>query len=86
MLNSRVREHVQTSLQGIAKRAKESKKYRFYDLARMINRISLMDAWLDINRSAASGVDKITTKEYENINKYINEKKNICKYKKKNSK
>jgi len=65
MLNSRVREHVQTSLQGIAKKAIESKKYRFCDLYRMINRISLMDAWLDINRSAASGVDKITTKEYE---------------------
>jgi RNA-directed DNA polymerase len=65
MLNSRVREHVQTSLQGIAKRAKESKKYRFYDLARMINRISLMDAWLDINKGAASGVDKVTAGEYE---------------------
>jgi group II intron reverse transcriptase/maturase len=56
---------VQTSLQGIAKRAKESKKYRFYDLARMINRISLMDAWLDINKGAASGVDKVTAGEYE---------------------
>jgi group II intron reverse transcriptase/maturase len=65
MLNSRIREHVQTSLQGIAKRAKESKKYRFLDLYRMINRISLMDAWLDINRGAASGVDKVTAREYE---------------------
>jgi len=65
MLNSRIREHVQTSLQGIAKRAKESKKYRFLDLYRMINRISLMDAWLDINRGAASGVDKVTAGEYE---------------------
>jgi RNA-directed DNA polymerase len=65
MLDSRVREHVQTSLQGIAKRAKESKKYRFCDLYRMINRISLMDAWLDINRGAASGVDKVTAGEYE---------------------
>jgi group II intron reverse transcriptase/maturase len=65
MLNSRIREHVQTSLQGIAKRAKESKKYRFLDLYRMINRISLMNAWLDINRGAASGVDKVTAREYE---------------------
>ena len=31
----------------------------------MINRISLMDAWLDINRGAASGVDKVTAGEYE---------------------
>ena len=65
MLNSRIREHVQTSLQGIAKRARESKKYRFYDLYRMINRISLMNAWLDINKGAASGVDKVTAGEYE---------------------
>jgi RNA-directed DNA polymerase len=65
MLNSRIREHVQTSLQGIAKRAKESKKYRFCELYQMINRISLMDAWLDINRGAASGVDKVTAGEYE---------------------
>ena len=65
MLDSRIREHVQTSLQGIAKRAKESKKYRFCDLYRMINRISLMDAWLDINRGAASGVDKVTARDYE---------------------
>lgn len=65
MLNSRVREHVQNSLQGIAKRAKESKEYRFCDLSRMINRISLMDAWLDINKEAASGVDKVTAGDYE---------------------
>ena len=65
MLDSRFREHVQTSLQGIAKRAKESKKYRFCDLYRMINRISLMDAWLDLNKGAASGVDKVTSKEYQ---------------------
>jgi group II intron reverse transcriptase/maturase len=49
----------------LARRAKESKKYRFLDLYRMINRISLMDAWLDINRGAASGVDKVTAGEYE---------------------
>ena len=65
MLDSRIREHVRTSLQGIAKKAKESKKYRFIDLYRMINRISLMDAWLDINKGAASGVDKVTAGEYE---------------------
>jgi RNA-directed DNA polymerase len=65
MLDSRIRMHVQTSLQGIVKRAKESKKYRFLDLYRMINRISLMDAWMDINRGAASGVDKVIAREYE---------------------
>ena len=65
MLNSRIRKHVQTSLQGITKKAKEDKKYRFYDLYRMINRKSLMDAWNDINRDVASGVDKVTAGEYE---------------------
>lgn len=64
MLDSRVREHVKTSLQGIAKKAKQDKKYRFCDLYRMINRISLMDAWLSINKGAASGVDKVTADEY----------------------
>lgn len=74
MLDSRIREHVKTSLQGIAKRAKESKKYRFGNLYRMINRISLMDAWLDINRDAASGVDKVTAGEYEkNLVENIND-------------
>ena len=56
---------MQTSLQGITKKAKEDKKYRFYDLYRMINRKSLMDTWNDINRDVASGVDKVTAGEYE---------------------
>jgi len=83
MLNSRIRNHVQTSLQGIAKKAKEDKKYRFYDLYRLINRRSLMDAWYDINKDAASGVDKITAGEYEqnlaeninNLDKRLKEKR-----------
>jgi RNA-directed DNA polymerase len=65
MLNSRVRETVQTSLQGIAKKAKEDKKYRFCDLYRLINAVSLMDAWYDLNKKAAVGVDRMTAKEYE---------------------
>jgi group II intron reverse transcriptase/maturase len=65
MLDSRVREHVQTSLQGIANKAKEDKKYRFCDLYRLINKVSLMDAWYDLNKKAASGVDRVTAKVYE---------------------
>ena len=65
MLNSRVREHVQTSLQGIAKKAKDDKQYRFCDLYRMINRVSLMDAWYNMNKKASSGVDEVTVKEYQ---------------------
>jgi group II intron reverse transcriptase/maturase len=74
MLDSWIRVHVKTSLQGIAKRAKESKEYRFLDLYRMINKISLMDAWFDINAGAASGVDKITARDYEkNLEENIND-------------
>lgn len=65
MLNSRVREQVQTSLRGIATKANEAKRYRFCDLYRMINRVSLMDAWYDLNKKSAPGVDKITAEEYE---------------------
>jgi RNA-directed DNA polymerase len=65
MLNSRVREHVHTSLQGIATKAKEDKEYRFCDVYRLINRISLMDAWYDLNKRAASGIDGVTAREYE---------------------
>jgi len=65
MLISQIREHVQTSLQGIANRAKQDKEYRFGGLYRQIDRISLMDAWLDLNKKAASGVDRITAKEYK---------------------
>jgi RNA-directed DNA polymerase len=65
MLNSRVREQVKTSLQGIAKKAKHDKQYRFCNLYRMINRVSLMDAWYSINKKASSGVDKVTVQEYE---------------------
>jgi retron-type reverse transcriptase len=49
----------------LAKKATKEKEYRFRNLYGMINRISLMDAWLDINKGAASGVDKVTAMEYE---------------------
>jgi len=65
MLNSKVRDHVQTSLQGIANKARQDEKYRFFDVYRLINRISLMDAWYDLNKNAATGVDAITAAEYE---------------------
>jgi group II intron reverse transcriptase/maturase len=56
---------MQTSLQGIAKKAKEDKEYRFFDLYRLINKVSLLDAWYDLNKKAASGVDRVTAKMYE---------------------
>ena len=65
MLDSWVREHVQTSLQGIAKKARQDGKYRFCDVYRLINEEMLLVAWSEINKKAASGVDRVTAAEYE---------------------
>ena len=54
-----------TSLQGIAKKAKEQKKHRFQDLYRMLNEEFLLDCWRDIRKDAAYGVDKVSAEEYE---------------------
>jgi RNA-directed DNA polymerase len=56
---------MQTSLQGIAKKAKLNKKYRFRDLYRLLNEENLLDSWKYLNNKAASGVDKVSTKEFE---------------------
>jgi group II intron reverse transcriptase/maturase len=56
---------MQTSLQGIAKKAKLNKKYRFRDLYRLLNEENLLDSWKYLNNKAASGVDRISTKEFE---------------------
>jgi RNA-directed DNA polymerase len=54
-----------TSLQGIAKRAREQKKHRFQDLYRMLNEGYLLDCWRYIRKDAAYGVDKMSAGEYE---------------------
>jgi RNA-directed DNA polymerase len=54
-----------TSLQGIAKKAREQKKHRFQDLYRMLNKEYLQDCWRDIRKDAAYGVDKVSAEEYE---------------------
>jgi len=56
---------MQTSLQGIAKKAKLKKKYRFRDLYRLLNEENLLDSWKYLNNKAASGIDRISTKEFE---------------------
>jgi len=56
---------MQTSLQGIAKKAKLNKRHRFRDLYRFLNEENLLDSWKYLNNKAASGVDKISTKEFE---------------------
>jgi len=56
---------MQTSLQGIAKKAKLNKKYRFRDLYRLLNEENLQDSLKYLNNKAASGVDRISMKEFE---------------------
>lgn len=55
----------QTSLQGIAKKAKDNAKHRFQDLYRCLNAEFLKDCWSDLNKDAASGVDEVTAEAYE---------------------
>lgn len=55
---------MRTSLQGIAKKAKRLKSYRFRNLYRMLNYSSLTAAWKTNNKKAAAGVDKVTAKEF----------------------
>ena len=56
---------MQTSLQGIAKKAREQKKHRFQDLYRMLNEENLLDCWRFIRKDAAYGVDRVSAQEYE---------------------
>jgi hypothetical protein len=56
---------VQTSLQGIAKKAAEQKKYRFRNLSTMLNQELLLDSWHFIRKDAAYGVDRVSAQEYE---------------------
>ena len=56
---------MQTSLQRIAKKTKLNKKYRFRDLYRRLNEENLLDSLKYLYNKAASGVDRISTKEFE---------------------
>ena len=56
---------MQTSLQGIAKKAREHKSYRFRNLYRLLNEELMHYAWKKLNKRSASGVDRVTVKEYE---------------------
>jgi len=57
-----------TSLLAIAKKAKEKKDLRFFNLYRLIDEEFLLDCWRDIRKNAAYGVDGISAQEYgENL-------------------
>jgi RNA-directed DNA polymerase len=54
-----------TSLQGIAKKAQSQKQYRFRNLYGMLNEELLTESWREIKKHAASGVDQISARDYE---------------------
>lgn len=56
---------VQTSLLGIAKKARAEKRYRFRNLYRELNEEMLHDSWRLIRKDAAYGVDRVSAAEYE---------------------
>jgi retron-type reverse transcriptase len=58
-------QYEQTSLRGIATKAKARAKHRFQDLYRLLNAQFLMNCWKDLNKDAASGVDKVTAEAYQ---------------------
>lgn len=63
-----------TSLQAIAQKARQLKQYRFRDLYRMIDERALYEAWREINKQAAPGIDKITAQEFaKNLDQNIRE-------------
>jgi len=65
-------QHKPTSLRGIAEKAKADKQHRFRDLYRFLNADYLLLCWPDLNKAAASGVDRVTAKEYaENLHDNI---------------
>ena len=53
-----------TSLRGIANKAKADKRHRFRDLYRCLDAELLHDCWQDLNKEAASGVDRVTADAY----------------------
>lgn len=55
---------MQTSLRGIATKAKHDKNYRFGSLYGMIDKQALYVAWLSIKKNSAAGIDKETAKEF----------------------
>ena len=57
--------HEPTSLEGIALTASLNKEHRFQNLYGELTPECLLSAWIRINKDAASGVDKITAKEYQ---------------------
>ena len=56
---------MQTSLRGIARKAKQDKNYRFGNLYGLLDKNAVYLAYKDINKKSASGIDEETSKEFE---------------------
>jgi RNA-directed DNA polymerase len=57
--------HKPTSLRGIADKAKADKQHRFQDLYQLLDAELLVYSFYTLNKNAASGVDRVTWKAYE---------------------
>jgi group II intron reverse transcriptase/maturase len=55
---------MQTSLQGIANKARREKQYRFCNLSGMLTESYLQYCWKYIRQDAATGVDRVTAAAY----------------------
>lgn len=63
---------MQTSLEKIAEKARINKKHRFQNLYTMLNEDFLIENYKSLNKRAASGVDKVSTKAYgENLEENV---------------
>jgi RNA-directed DNA polymerase len=58
-------QHMQTSLRGIAKRAKENPKHRFGNLYSLLNEANLHWCFRQMNRKAAPGIDGVDWQSFE---------------------
>ncbi len=80
MQTSKAEQHMQTSLRGIAKRAKASPKHRFGNLISLLNEENLSWSFTQLNRKAAPGVDEVDYKTFvadldENISQIVKDLK-----------
>jgi len=55
---------MRTSLQGIANKARSDKHHRFRNLFGLLNVEGLLTCWGRVNKKAASGVDRVSARDY----------------------
>lgn len=55
---------LQTSLRGIANRAKTDERHRFRSLYGLLNEEALLSTWTHVNKQATAGVDRVSIHEY----------------------